>query len=145
MSGEDNCWTKENPQTNKQFSFPHWHISEITLIMGQLSNFHLHDSFLGIPFRHKPGYHFHHREPATFRNSLVTENVLEQNDNKWFDSKGCEKRKVLYIIISIIYWEYLFRSICKSNSRKSPFLCLEVNVTKGNFQRIDSNLFKSFL
>lgn len=79
--------------------------------MGQLSNFHLLDSFLGIPFRHKPGYHFHHREPASFRNSLVTENVLEQNDNKRFDSKGCEKRKVLYI--ANIYLEVVVKVIAE--------------------------------
>lgn len=56
-----------------QIFFPYWHISVITLIVEQLSNFHLHDSFLGIPFRHKPGYHSHHDEPASLRSSLVTE------------------------------------------------------------------------
>lgn len=65
--------------------------------MGQLSNFHLHDSFLGIPVRHRPGYHFHRGEPASFRSSLVKENVLEQNDSKHVDSKECEKMRVLNV------------------------------------------------
>lgn len=103
--------------------------------MGQLSDFHLHDRFLGIPFRHKHGYHFHHREPASFRNSLVTENVPEYNDSKQFE--GCEKRRVFHT--ENIYVEIFVKII----PEKAPFYVL--TVTRGNFQRIHCNLFKWFL